>query len=347
MSEVAIRKIGRTGRITLNRPKALNALTLNMVRKIVGVLPAWADDDDIDMLVLDAEGDKAFCAGGDIADIYQALVDGDYETARNFWREEYPLNAALFHFPKPIASFLQGFTMGGGVGIGCHASHRVVCETSEIAMPECTIGLAPDVGGSLLLARAPGRVGEYLGTTGKRMSAGDAIYSGFADYYIPQAAWPALIERLEETGDWTEVDRASRPAPGSLVASNAHEVNEHFAGETLRDILNSLDGSKSDWALETLKILNRNAPLSMACTIEMIHRARARDLIDEALKTEYRFAHRIAAQGDFQEGIRAAIIDKDRSPRWRHSGPSEPTLPEVARMLQPLGADELKLEVTT
>ena len=347
MSDIAIRKTGRTGRITLNRPKALNALTLDMVRKIVGILPIWAQDDDIDMLVFDAEGDKSFCAGGDIADIYQALVDGDYDTVRNFWREEYPLNAALFHFPKPIASFLQGFTMGGGVGIGCHASHRVVCENSEIAMPECTIGLVPDVGGSLLLSRGPGRTGEYLGTTGKRMSAGDAIFVGFADYYIPRSDWPALIGRLERSGDWTEIDSASRPAPKSPVASNTHEINAHFAGETLRDILISLDGSKSDWVLETLNILDRNAPLSMACAIEMIHRARAHDTIDEALKTEYRFAHRIAAQGDFQEGIRAAIIDKDRSPHWQHSGPSDPTLPEVARMLQPLGADDLRLEVKT
>ncbi|MGI9393061.1 MAG: enoyl-CoA hydratase/isomerase family protein [Boseongicola sp.] len=345
MSDIAIRKIGRTGRITLDRPDALNALTLDMVRKIYAVLPVWASDDEIDMLVLDANGDKAFCAGGDIADIYQALIDGDYETVRGFWREEYPLNSALFQFPKPVASFLQGFTMGGGVGIGCHASHRVVCETSEIAMPECTIGLVPDVGGSLLLSRAPGRTGEYLGATGKRMSAGDAIFAGFADYYLRRTDWPALIECLESTGDWTEIDRASHQTPESQIASHATEIDEHFAGETLRDIVNSLKKSTSDWALDTLEVLNRNAPLSMACAIEMIHRARAHDMIDQALKTEFRFVHRIAAQGDFLEGIRAAIIDKDRSPHWQHSDPSGPTLPEIARMLQPLGRDELNLEV--
>jgi enoyl-CoA hydratase len=346
MSEIAIRKVGRTGRITLNRPEALNALTLNMIREISEILPIWAADPDIIMLILDAEGDKAFCAGGDIADIYKALVEDDLDNVRNFWREEYPLNAALFHFPKPVASFLQGFTMGGGVGIGCHASHRVVCESSKIAMPECTIGLVPDVGGSLLLSRAPGRTGEYLGATGKRMSASDAIYCGFADYYIPEANWPALLAHLERTGDWTQIDRVFHPAPTSEIEANASEINQHFAGETLRDILTSLGGSNSEWALETLKVFGRNAPLSMACAIELIHRARAHDTVDEALKSEYRFVYRIAAQGDFQEGIRAAIIDKDHAPEWQHTAPSGPSFPEVSGMLQPLGPDELKLETT-
>ena len=214
-------------------------------------------------------------------------------------------------------------------------------------MPECTIGLVPDVGGSLLLSRAPGRTGEFLGATGKRMSAGDAIYCGFADYYFPQADWPTLIAHLERTGDWTEIDRVSHSVPTSQIESNAGEINEHFAGETLRDILTSLEFSKSEWALDAIKILSRNAPLSMACAIELIHRARSHDMIDEALKSEYRFVHRIAAQGDFQEGIRAAIIDKDRTPCWQHTAPSGPPMHEVAGMLQPLGSDELTLEVTT
>jgi enoyl-CoA hydratase/carnithine racemase len=344
MSEIEIRKTGRVGRITLNRPKALNALTWEMIRGIGAILPVWAADDEISMLLIDAAGDKAFCAGGDIAEIYAALVAGDHETPRQFWREEYPVNAALFRFPKPVASFLQGFTMGGGVGIGCHASHRVVGESSRIAMPECGIGLVPDVGGSLLLARAPGRMGEYLGTTSRRMGPGDAIVAGFADYFVPEPEWPALIATLEKTGDCEAIDRACRAAPESELAAEAGDIDDHFGGETFRDILRSLEHRSDDWCKKTLASLSRNAPLSMACTVELIHRARARDRIDEALRAEFRFGHRIVQQGDFQEGIRAAIIDKDRTPKWRHNAPGAPSPAEVAQMLLPLGRDELKLE---
>ena len=344
MSDVFIRKVGRVGRITLNRPKALNAVTLEMINAIGDALPGFAADDDISMLVIDAEGDKAFCAGGDIADIYKALVAGDPEVPRDFWRAEYPVNAALFNFLKPVAAFLQGFTMGGGVGVGCHASHRIVGESSRIAMPECGIGLVPDVGGSLLLARAPGRLGEYMGTTRYRMGPGDAILAGFADYFVPEPDWPELIERLEEIGDWEEIDRAAKPAPASDLKVQLDEINRHFGGETLGDVLRSLEHSETEWAERTRKVLSRNAPLAMAATIELVHRARLRDRIDEALKTEFRFAHRIAEMGDFQEGIRAAIIDKDRAPKWRHARPGDPTPAEVSAMLRPLGQDELKLE---
>jgi enoyl-CoA hydratase/carnithine racemase len=344
MSHVSTRKVGRVGRITLNRPKALNAVTLEMIAAIGDALPEFAADEDISMLVIDAEGDKAFCAGGDIADIYKALVAGNAEVPRDFWRAEYPVNAALFNFPKPVAAFLQGFTMGGGVGVGCHASHRIVGESSRIAMPECSIGLVPDVGGSLLLARAPGRLGEYMGTTSYRMGPGDAILAGFADYFVPEGDWPALIEQLEETGDWEEIDRAATPAPHSELEAQLDEINQNFGGETLADILRSLEHSESEWAEEVRKSLSRNAPLAVAATVELVHRARLRDRIDEALKTEFRFAYRVAEMGDFQEGIRAAIIDKDRAPKWRHANPEGPTQADVSAMLRPLGQDELKLE---
>ena len=237
--------------------------------------------------------------------------------------------------------------MGGGVGIGCHASHRVVGDGSRIAMPECGIGLVPDVGGSLLLARAPGRVGEYLGTTGHRMGPSDAIYAGFADYYLPELRWPDLIAQLEETGDWTEVDRAAEPAPDSPIAADQAAIDAHFGGETFRDILTALRTTNDDWANKTLDRLAAPAPLAMAATVEMIHRARARDRIEDALRTEYRFAHRVAAQGDFREGIRAAIIDRDKSPDWAHDAIDAPSAAEVAAMLMPLGEDELILEDAT
>ena len=342
MSDIHIRKVGRTGRITLKRPEALNALTLDMLREIGAILPIWAADDDISMLVVDAEGDKAFCAGGDIAEIYAAMKSGNYDLPREFWREEYPVNLALFNFPKPIASFLQGFTMGGGVGVGCHASHRIVCENSQIAMPECSIGLVPDVGGSLLLARAPGRLGEYLGMTSTRMGPGDAIFAGFADYFIPNSDWADLIIDLEETGDWGRIDCAAYQVPESPLAADRSLIDSHFSGETHRDITNDL-GLAADWGTKTLEKIARNAPLATAATPELIHRARARDNIAEALRNEYRFGHRIAAQGDFQEGIRAAIIDRDRNPQWSHKNLADVALMEVSQMLLPLGADELVL----
>ncbi|SMX24406.1 enoyl-CoA hydratase/isomerase family protein [Boseongicola aestuarii] len=346
MSDIDIRKSGRVGRITLTRPDALNALTLEMVEAISATLPLWAKDDDIAMLVIDAAGEKAFCAGGDIADIYAALVAGDPSVARDFWRAEYRMNATVFDFPKPVASFMKGYTMGGGVGVGCHASHRVVCASSQIAMPEVSIGLVPDVGGSLLLARAPGRVGEYLGCTGARMTAGDAIFAGFADYFIDEPLWPDLIETLEETGDWEAIDHLAGAAPTSDLESQLSDINEFFGGERLRDTLTMLRASQSEFAREALKKLARNAPLATCGAMELVHRARVRYRIDEALRGEFRFAYRLAEQGDFQEGIRAAIIDRDRAPKWAHAALEDPTAMEVASMLFPLGAHELSLEET-
>src|SRR6056300_1702778 len=176
MTDIHIRITGRAGRITLNRPKALNALTYDMCLAMEQALLAWRDDPAVDMVVIDATGDRAFCAGGDIADLYASGLRGDYAYGQTFWAAEYRLNALIYHYPKPYIAFMQGFTMGGGVGISCHGSHRIVGETSQIAMPECGIGLIPDVGGSYILACAPGYLGEYLGLTAARMAAADAIY---------------------------------------------------------------------------------------------------------------------------------------------------------------------------
>jgi enoyl-CoA hydratase len=299
------------------------------------------------MLVIDAEGDKAFCAGGDIAELYRTGTAGDFAFGRQFWRDEYRMNAKLFHFPKPVATFLQGFTMGGGVGVGCHGSHRIVGDGSRIAMPECGIGLVPDVGGSLILARAPGRLGEYLGTTATRMGPGDAIHAGFADYYLPEAGWDALKAELIETGDWEAIDRAAKPAPESALAGETAFIDRHFGGETFADILRSLDGDDSDAAARARDAFARNSPLSMACAVEMVHRLRGpAATIERALDLEYRFTWRAMERGDFLEGIRAAIIDKDRTPRWKHALGAVPQV-TVSQMLMPLGEDALKWEEQT
>ena len=343
MDDIHIRKDGHVGRITLNRPKALNALTYAMCLEIEKVLDIWSLDDDIHLLLLDAEGEKAFCAGGDIVEMYETGTAGDYEYGRRFWRDEYRMNAKMFEFPKPVVTFLQGFTMGGGVGVGCHGSHRIVCETSKIAMPEVGIGLVPDVGGSLILARAPGRIGEYLGTTAARMGPADAILAGFADYYIPFEHWERIKAALVNTGDLTLIDEAATVPEEGELSSQQTLVDRHFSGETLGDILRSLRSEPSDFATKAQKLLDKNSPLSMACAIELIHRQRVSDDIRSALEMEYRFTFRAMEHGDFLEGIRAAVIDKDRQPNWRHSLDSVPG-PEITKMLMPLGEDTLHFE---
>ena len=327
------------GRITLNRPEALNALTHQMCLDIETALNSWAEDPDVALVLIDAAGDRAFCAGGDIAKMYATGTAGDFSYGRRFWQDEYRLNALIARFEKPIISFLHGFTMGGGVGLGCHAAHRVVCESSQIAMPEVSIGLVPDVGGSLLLARAPGRLGEYFGLTAARMSAATAITAGFADHYVPFEDWDGLKRVLIDAGDMAALDTFAKP-PGSV---EIEVITECFAAPKLTDIAAKLAQSATSAAKDALKRMERHSPLAMAGALAIIRGQREGGDIATALRQEYRFTARSMEHGDFLEGIRAQIIDKDKSPRWRHS---MDTLPEeaVERMLAPLGDEELKLE---
>ncbi|MCV3271104.1 3-hydroxyisobutyrate dehydrogenase [Roseobacter sp. WL0113] len=344
MTDIHIRTIGTTGRITLARPKALNALTYEMCLAIEAALDRWRSDPEVACVVIDSQGDRAFCAGGDIAEMYQTGTAGDFSYGRRFWADEYRLNAKIFSYPKPVVSFLQGFTMGGGVGIGCHGSHRIVGQSSQIAMPECGIGLVPDVGGSLMLALAPGRLGEYLGTTGTRMSAADAIYAGFADLYIDMSDWPGLIAELEAGTPLDALTDAATAPPTGAVEAAQDEIDRHFGGERLADILNSLRTGESDFAAKASDAMGRNSPLSMACTIEMLHRLRGPSLsLPKALELEYRFTSRAMEHGDFLEGIRAAIIDKDRQPAWQYPDQKVPAA-AVSKMLMPLGKHALTLE---
>ena len=333
MSDISIRVQGKAGRITLQRPDALNALTYDMVLQIETALDTWADDADVKLVVIDAEGERAFCAGGDIQAMYDSASKGDFEYGRRFWRDEYRLNAKIFNFPKPYVAFMQGFTMGGGVGVSCHGSHRIVCESSQIAMPECGIGLIPDVGGSLLLARAPGRLGEYLGTTGTRMKAADAIYAEFADYFVSISTWPKLIEDLEATGDWEAIDRAAETPPNTTLSALQTNIDAYFGGETAADILRGLPDT--EWAQGAAKRMRHACPLSVAATVEIIHRVRGPETIEYALQQEYRFAGRSASEGDFIEGIRAAVIDRDQNPNWHHTRIEDVSIMDVAKMLMP------------
>lgn len=330
--DLHIRITGRAGRITLARPQALNALTHDMALAIHRALDDWRSDDAVALVVIDAQGDRAFCAGGDIAAGYHAGLAGDHQLGRDFFRDEYRMNAAIADFPKPIVAFMQGFVMGGGVGVGGHASHRIVGDTTRIAMPESGIGLIPDVGGTWLLSRAPGRIGEYLALTGARMGPGDAIHAGFADLFIPEADWPALIAALERDGDVAIL--RGQPAPAATL--DRRDLSA-FGARTLPEIIAALEAAGDT---ETLAPLRRNAPLSMAAGLAMVRAARADTRMQQSLSREFRFTARATADSDFLEGVRAQIIDKDRQPVWRH----DPTEDKLSAMLAPLGDDELLWE---
>ena len=336
MSEVSIRIEGRAGRITLTRPRALNALSYPMVQAVDAALVAWAEDPAVALVLIDAEGERAFCAGGDIAVMHETGMRGDLEFGRRFWRDEYRMNARIAEYPKPVVALMQGFVMGGGVGLGCHAAHRVVGETSRIAMPECGIGLVPDVGGTFLLGRAPAGLGRYLGVTGARMGPGDALLAGFADAFVPEGDWPALVAALV-AGDLAALQAASRPAPESALGRDAPAIGWAFGAGSIEGVAARLEGLAGDWVGAAQKALGRGSPLSMACTLALLQRPAAD--IRAALAGEYRFVHRAMEGGDFLEGIRALIIDKDNAPRWRHAGRVPGA--EVAAMLAPLGDREL------
>jgi enoyl-CoA hydratase/carnithine racemase len=344
MSDVAIRVEGRAGRITLTRPQALNALNYDMARAIDAALIGWATDPEVALVIIDAEGERAFCAGGDIREIYEHGRQGDFHFARRFWAEEYRMNARIAHYPKPFVALAQGYVMGGGVGIALHGSHRVVGASSRISMPECAIGLVPDVGGSHLLARAPGRIGEYAGLTGHRLGPGDAIHAGFADAFVPEADWPALTARLIESGDPGVIEEFAQAARESPLAAERERIDDAFDAPDLAALAVRLE--TSDWGHGVLKVLVGQSPLSMATTLALVRAARREPGVEAALAREYRATWRCIEDGDLLVGIRAAVIEKGHVPAWRY-GLDEIRPGHVAGMLAPLGPDALVLPAAT
>lgn len=335
-SEILIRTQGQAGRLTLNRPAALNALTHDQCLRTLAALDRWADDPAVRIVLIDGAGPRAFCSGGDIAQVTAEGRRGNFAAGRDFWRDEYRMNLRLAAYPKPIVSFLHGFVMGGGVGYGCHVSHRIAGESLQLAMPECGIGLIPDVGGTWLLSRAPGAVGLWMALTAARLGPGDAIAAGFADAFVPESEWDALKSRLFETGDPGAIPRP--PVPAAPLVGQQPLIDRLFADPTIPAILTALEKDGSDLAQSALKAMRRNSPLSMASTLAMLRPAPAS--LRAAISQEFRWVWRAMEQGDFIEGVRAQILDKDRNPRWRHASPADVTPAEVAAMLAPLGADE-------
>ncbi|MGB1214212.1 MAG: enoyl-CoA hydratase/isomerase family protein [Pikeienuella sp.] len=340
MSDISIRIEGRAGRITLTRPQALNSLTADMLGHIGEALTAWEHDDAVSLVLIDAEGDRAFAAGGDIVDLYNTGRAGDYSFGQRFWADEYRLNARIKAYPKPYVAVMHGFTMGGGVGVSALGSHRIVTDSSQIAMPEVGIGLVPDVGGSKLLAHAPGACGAYLGMTTTRMGAADAIYAGFADAYVSSEKLAGMKARLCETGDVGVITEYYREAPAGVLAPAQAEIDAMFGRETAQDVEAALAASGTEWAAKALKAMRKGCPLSVACALPMIRAAK--DMTwEQALAQEYRFTARCMEHGEFLEGIRAAVIDKDRDPKWAKPTLADVSEDDVAFMLSELPGGDL------
>jgi enoyl-CoA hydratase/carnithine racemase len=341
--DILLRVEGRVGRATLNRPKALNALSYDMAMALEAALNEWRDDPAISMVLVDAAGDKAFCAGGDINALYSTGRSGNLDYARTFWADEYRLNAKIAAFPKPYVALMDGIVMGGGVGVSAHGSHRIVTERTMLAMPECGIGLIPDVGGTWLLAHAPGRIGEYLGLTGTRIGAADAIHAGFADCFAHSDRLEELKTRLIETGSPDCIaDFTTEPEAGDLV-SIAGDLDRSFSGRTVADCRAALEAIEAEWAEKSVKAIGRGSPISLACTLDMVRAARDEASVAGSLKREYRFVSRCMEHGDFLEGVRAAIIDKDRSPAF--AGAPDATREAVDFMLSPPPEGDIDIPV--
>lgn len=318
MSGLLVRTTGQAGHITLNRPKALNALTHQMCLDLETALDQWEMDSRIALVMIDGAGNRAFCAGGDIVDIYTQAKAGNDAPARQFWRDEYRLNAKIANYAKPYVAIMDGIVMGGGVGISAHGSHRIVTERTVFAMPECAIGLMPDVGGSLLLANMPGACGEYAGLTGARLSGADCLYAGLADYFVSSEKLEALKQEVTDTGDVTVLTHYSETPPVSELEENQAVINCIFSADHIMDIQKALAESETEFAQKALKGFIQGAPLSVMAALKTIRNVRRENSLATALRREYRFVSTSLKDGEFLEGIRAMVIDKDRTPNWRY-----------------------------
>lgn len=302
------------GHLRLNRPRALNALDHAMVRAMARALAAWRDDPAIRLILLEGEGGRAFCAGGDVRQGRQMLVEGNGAALIDFLAEEYTLNGAIAALEKPWVSLIDGVCMGGGIGVSVHGSHRVVTEHALLAMPETTIGLFPDVGSSFVLSRMPGALGEWLGLTGARLRGAEAVEAGFATHFVPREALPALREALL-AGDTGAIDRAAQPVPPGPVAALRPVVDRCFGAGSIPAIVAALEAEGTDWAREQLAVLRRVSPTSLFVTHEMLRRARGLDLL-ACLAMDLALARSVTPYPDFAEGVRALLVDKDNAPRW-------------------------------
>ncbi len=340
-AEVLFEQRGRAGVITLNRPDALNALTLNMVRLIHPKLREWATDDTIAHVIVNAAGEKAFCAGGDIRALYDWGRAGDLNFLA-FYREEYQLNTYIKRYPKPYIAFMTGITMGGGVGVSVHGSHRIASDGLTFAMPETGIGLFPDVGGTYFLPRCPGEIGMYLALTGTRLKAADALYAGIVSHYVPSQSIPGLLDELYGSEDLkTSIESAAKDPGKPAILEHRDNIDQCFRGTSVEDILAKLDGNGGEWASKTTSTMLTKSPTSSKIAYRQV-RDGARNDFEECMRIEYRMVNRIFTAHDFFEGIRAVVVDKDQSPKWQPGALHDVSDEAVAAYFAPL-EEELEL----
>jgi len=339
--EILLDHRGTAGIVTLNRPAALNAVTRAMVRTLREALEGWRHDGDVSRIIVTAAGGRAFSAGGDLRAIYEAGRAGRQEESIGFWREEYALNAAIKHYPKPYVALIDGIVMGGGVGISVHGSHRVAGDRFEFAMPEVGIGFFPDVGATWFLPRAPGEIGTYCALTGARLKAADALAAGLATHRVASVRLGELVEALCGTASVDAILAAFAEPPGNGLIAHRRAIDRIFAASSVEEMLALLDAeaaatsSDARWAGEAAAAIRAKAPLSLKIARAQMQRGRDWSF-EECMRAEFRVVSRVAYGHDFYEGIRAVIIDKDNRARWRPPTLAEVTAESVERHFAPL-----------
>ena len=314
------------GRIRLNRPKAIHALTTRMCGVMSEALLHWLTDDSVSVILIDHAEGRGFCAGGDVVMLARS-GNTDAEEAKRFFWAEYRLNHLLFTYPKPTIAIMDGITMGGGVGISLPCDYRIATEATRLAMPETGIGLFPDVGGGWYLPRLPGRVGEFMALTGARLDGAECHYLGLATHYVEQASLEGMFERIAKTPTRAPgaIGSFSVTPPEAKIASNLPFITRLFASDQLETILAALEEDESEWAETELHTLRTKSPLSCKVSLRLMAEGAARTSFTEEMRAEYALAGRMVRTHDFREGVRALLIDKDNSPGWEPATPEEVT----------------------
>ena len=337
-AEVITRVENRVGRITLNRPKALHALNLGMCEAMTGAMLAWRDDPAVTSVLVDHAGERGFCAGGDIRMIAESGAS-DASEARAFFLAEYRLNHLMFEYPKPITAIVDGIVMGGGVGISEPAGVRVATERTTYAMPETGIGLFPDVGGGWFLPRLPGETGTWLALTGARLKAADTVALGIHTHFVTSEGVEALKADLLAKGPESVVDHAGEGGAAPLTEHRG-AIDRLFAFDTVEDIFAALEADGSDWAPAQLATLKTKSPQSLKVTLRQLRAGRAMSTFAEVMAMEYRLGGRVVRTHDFQEGVRAVIVDKDNAPKWSPAALEGVTDADLDALFAPLPADQ-------
>lgn len=342
--EILTRIEGHAGIISLNRPAAIHALTLDMVHAMITALQGWASDDSVKAVIIEHAEGRGFCAGGDIAFLRNSALNDAGVSGRAFFHDEYQLNHLMFTYAKPIIAFMDGVTMGGGVGISQPARFRVATENTRFAMPETGIGLFPDVGGGWYLSRLEGRVGQYLALTGARVDGADCAALGLATHYLDSATLAEAKKRICEEEDPDRIDGmlgtlAANP-PESKIIANILPINRHFASDRFEEILASLESDESDWAIKEGAALRTKSPQTCKVALRQLAEGAACTDFAANMQIEYRIASRVLTLPDFAEGVRAVIVDKDNAPKWDPATPEGVSDTLIDSIFAPLPADE-------